>query len=117
LFAGGCGRVKEGTPAQAVGALDRVRRLPDETRVWCAHEYTEANLRFAITVDPGNRELQERYAQVRREPQTPTIPTMLGVEKRTNPFLRWDSPEVQAVVGEGDRTEVFYALRCRKEAF
>jgi hydroxyacylglutathione hydrolase len=117
LFAGGCGRVKEGTVDQAVGALDRVRRLPDETRVWCAHEYTEANLRFAITVDPGNRELQDRYAQVQRSPQTPTIPTMLELEKRTNPFLRWDSPVVQAFTGKCDRTEVFYALRCRKEAF
>jgi hydroxyacylglutathione hydrolase len=117
LFAAGCGRVKEGTVDQAVGALDRVRQLPDETRVWCAHEYTQANLRFAITVDPGNRELQERYAQVQRSPQTPTVPTMLGVEKRTNPFLRWDCPEVQAVVGVGDRVDVFYALRCRKEAF
>jgi hydroxyacylglutathione hydrolase len=117
LFAAGCGRVKEGTPAQAVGALDRLRRLPDDTRVWCAHEYTEANLRFAITVDPGNRELRERYAQVQQEPQRPTIPTMLDLEKRTNPFLRWDSPVIQAFTGKRDRTEVFYALRCRKEAF
>jgi hydroxyacylglutathione hydrolase len=117
LFAGGCGRVKEGTPEQSVVALDRVRQLPDETRVWCAHEYTAANLRFAITVDPGNRELQERYAQVQRSPQTPTIPTMLDLEKRTNPFLRWDSPVIQAFTGKRDRTDVFYALRCRKEAF
>jgi hydroxyacylglutathione hydrolase len=117
LFAGGCGRVKEGTPAQSVAALDRLRRLPDNTRVWCAHEYTEANLRFAITVDPANAELQARYAEVRRQPLTPTIPTMLALEKRTNPFLRWDSPVIQAFTGKRDRTEVFYALRCRKEAF
>jgi hydroxyacylglutathione hydrolase len=109
--------VKEGTVDQAVGALDRVRQLPDETRVWCAHEYTQANLRFAITVDPGNRELQERYAQVEREPQMPTIPTMLDLEKRTNPFLRWDSPVIQAFTGKRDRVDVFYVLRCRKEAF
>jgi hydroxyacylglutathione hydrolase len=117
LFAAGCGRVKEGTVDQSVVALDRVRQLPDDTRVWCAHEYTRANLRFAITVDPGNAELQARYAEVQREPMIPTIPTMLGLEKRTNPFLRWDSPVVQAFTGKRDRTEVFYALRCRKEAF
>ncbi|NJM47800.1 MAG: hydroxyacylglutathione hydrolase [Alkalinema sp. RU_4_3] len=117
LFAGGCGRVKEGTPEQSVVALDRLRQLPDATRVWCAHEYTEANLRFAITVDPGNVELKARYAEVQRQPQKPTIPTMLDLEKRTNPFLRWDSPVIQAFTGKRDRTEVFYALRCRKEAF
>lgn len=117
LFASGCGRVKEGTPEQSVTALERLRQLPDRTRVWCAHEYTQANLRFAITVDPENQELQNRYTQVQAEPLEPTIPTMLGLEKRTNPFLRWDSPAVRAFTGEGDRVAVFYALRCRKEAF
>ncbi|MBD0313770.1 MAG: hydroxyacylglutathione hydrolase, partial [Microcoleus sp. T3-bin5] len=92
LFAGGCGRLFEGTPTQMVDSLSKLRLLPDNTRVWCAHEYTLKNLQFALTVDEQNSDLQGRFQDVtnlRRQLQS-TVPSVLGVEKKTNPFLRWD---------------------------
>ncbi|MDR1276894.1 MAG: hydroxyacylglutathione hydrolase [Candidatus Accumulibacter sp.] len=98
LFAGGCGRVFEGTPEQMFDSLERLALLPDETAVYCAHEYTEANLRFAMAVEPGNRLLRARVNEVAvaRAKGWATLPTTLTVEKATNPFLRCDSPEVVA---------------------
>ena len=119
LFAGGCGRLFEGTPAQMVSSLSKLRALPDNTRIWCAHEYTLKNLEFALSVDGGNSDLQQRYAQVKqaRSRLEATIPSILGVEKRTNPFLRWDSPELQAVAKSGDAVQTFGRIRGMKDRY
>ena len=117
VFAGGCGRLFEGTPAQMVDSIGKLRQLPDNTRVWCAHEYTESNLRFAVTVEPDNAELQKRIEQVKRDRASniPTVPSLLGIEKQTNPFLRWDSPQVQAVAGTTEPARVFGKIRGMKD--
>lgn len=119
LFSGGCGRLFEGTPAQMVGSLDKFRALPDTTRVWCAHEYTLKNLQFALTVEPGNPALHQRFEEVKtlRSRSQPTIPTLLGVEKQTNPFLRWDHPEVQRSINQSDPVRAFARLRGMKDLF
>lgn len=119
LFAGGCGRLFEGTPAQMLESLSKLRSLPDETRVWCAHEYTESNLRFALTVDGKNRDLSERMVMVRemRSRGEATVPSTIGVEKMTNPFLRWDSPAIQATLETSDPVRTFTKLRGRKDLF
>jgi hydroxyacylglutathione hydrolase len=119
LFAGGCGRLFEGTPAQMVESLGKLRSLPDHTRVWCAHEYTLGNLKFALTVDPDNIALQERYRQVEsdRSRDIATIPSILGVEKSTNPFLRWDTPALQATMKASDPVTVFARIRGQKDNF
>lgn len=119
LFAGGCGRLFEGTPAQMVKSLSKLRTLPDATRVWCAHEYTLNNLKFALTVDPNNLDLQNRFAQVQeaRHRQQATIPSNLGVEKQTNPFLRWDQGALQRAVKSADPIQTFTRLRGMKDQF
>ena len=119
IFAGGCGRLFEGTPAQMVGSMTKLRQLPDDTRIWCAHEYTLSNLKFAVTVDPDNQELQQRLVDVTaaRDRLIPTVPTDLGVEKRTNPFLRWDNTALQASVASHDPIETFARIRGRKDQF
>ena len=119
LFAGGCGRLFEGTPAQMVGSLTQLRALPDNTRVWCAHEYTWNNLRFALTVDSENQELQKRFIEVTalRQLKQPTVPSLLGVEKQTNPFLRWDQPSLQLAVKSGDPIETFAKIRGMKDKY
>jgi hydroxyacylglutathione hydrolase len=118
IFAGGCGRLFEGTPAQMVGSMTKLRQLPDNTRIWCA-EYTLSNLKFAITVDPNNQELQQRLVDVTaaRQDLIPTVPTMLGIEKRTNPFLRWDTSALQTTVDSRDPVETFARIRGRKDQF
>ncbi|HHP7243579.1 MAG TPA: hydroxyacylglutathione hydrolase [Elainellaceae cyanobacterium] len=119
LFAGGCGRLFEGTPSQMVNSLNKIRQLPDQTRVWCAHEYTLKNLRFALTIDPNNRELRERFDAVNtaRQRGESTIPSKLEVEKLTNPFIRWDQPAVQSVASSHDPTEIFARIRGMKDQF
>ena len=119
LFAGGCGRLFEGTPAQMVDSLSKLRNLPDNTRVWCAHEYTLKNLQFALTVDRSNQELQSRFAHVEaaRSRSEATIPSMLGVEKLTNPFLRWNQPTLQSAVKSQDPVQTFARLRGMKDTF
>lgn len=89
LFAMGCGRLFEGTPEQMFASLHKLMRLPDNTEVYCAHEYTEANGRFALTVEPGNDMLVDRMDEVHRNRASglPTVPFLLGVDKVTNPFL------------------------------
>ena len=124
LFAGGCGRVFEGTPAQMHDSLSRLAALPDQTRVYCGHEYTEANLRFALAVESGNRRLQDRVDEVAvaRAKGLATVPSTLALEKATNPFLRCSVPEVIAsarahgAVSE-QPTDVFHALREWKNGF
>lgn len=119
LFAGGCGRLFEGTPTQMVNSLSKLKALPDNTRVWCAHEYTQKNLQFALTVDGENQELQTRYAQVidARRRQAATVPSLLGIEKRTNPFLRWDEPALQTAVKSQEPVQTFARLRGKKDQF
>jgi hydroxyacylglutathione hydrolase len=111
LFAAGCGRLFEGDPAMMHRALNVVlAALPDDTAVYCGHEYTENNLRFALTLEPGNPALQERYKWVQERrarraadwhdagPEEMTVPSTIGEEKRTNPFMRVESPELIASV-------------------
>lgn len=123
IFAGGCGRLFEGTPAQMVDSIGKLRQLPDATRVWCAHEYTLSNLKFAVTVEPGNEDLQVRFNRVQaaRQRDEATVPSLLGLEKRTNPFLRWDQPAVMAAMGQdekvGDQVRSFGKLRGQKDLF
>ncbi|MFE4106703.1 hydroxyacylglutathione hydrolase [Almyronema epifaneia] len=119
LFAGGCGRLFEGTPAQMVASLTQLRSLPDTTRIWCAHEYTLKNLQFALTVDAQNPVLQQRFAQVKsaRQQQQATVPSDLAIEKQTNPFLRWDQTALQQAVGLQDPVRTFARLRGQKDQF
>lgn len=119
LFAGGCGRLFEGTPTQMVASLSKLRALPDNTRVWCAHEYTLKNLQFALTVDAENSELQQRLLEVEalRRRSEATIPSSIGLEKRTNPFLRWDCPSLQSAVRSQDPVQTFARLRGQKDQF
>ena len=121
LFSLGCGRLFEGTPAQMWESLQSLRALTDQTRVYCGHEYTQSNGRFALTVDPANAALHQRMEEVAdlRERNRPTIPTTIGIERRTNPFLRADDPGVQAAIGMAGApaVEVFAELRRRKDHF
>jgi hydroxyacylglutathione hydrolase len=119
IFAGGCGRLREGTPSQMLNSIAKLRQLPDQTRVWCAHEYTLHNLEFALTVDADNQELQARYHKVQqaRNQGLATIPSWLGEEKQTNPFLRWDAPALQAIAKINDPARVFARIRGLKDQF
>lgn len=121
LFALGCGRLFEGTPDQMWDSLGKLRVLSESTRVYCGHEYTLSNARFAVTVDPGNAALQARARSIAamRERGEPTIPSTIGLERRTNPFLRADDPAVQTAVGlPGAPPErVFAEIRSRKDQF
>lgn len=119
LFAGGCGRLFEGTPAQMLDSLQQLRSLPEDTAIYCAHEYTLSNLRFALSVDPDNPVLQQRYQAVAiaRQQGQSTIPSVLGLERATNPFLRWDQPALQAAVQSHDPVQTFARLRSRKDQF
>ncbi len=119
LFAGGCGRLFEGTPSQMVDSLSKLRALPDQTRVWCAHEYTLRNLQFALTVDQQNLELQRRFERVQtmRQQSEATVPSLLGDEKQTNPFLRWEQPALQVKVNSRDPIQTFARLRGMKDQF
>lgn len=119
LFAGGCGRLFEGTPQQMVASLIKLRSLPDTTHVWCAHEYTLKNLQFAMTVDGQNPALQERLATVQaaRQRQVATVPSALGIEKQTNPFLRWDTSALQTSAKTTDPIRTFARIRGMKDQF
>ncbi|BAY26883.1 beta-lactamase-like protein [Calothrix sp. NIES-2100] len=119
LFAGGCGRLFEGTPTQMVNSLNKLRSLPDNTRVWCAHEYTLNNLKFALTVDGENSDLQKRFEEVKafRSRGEATVPSLLGVEKRTNPFLRWEQPTLQLAAKSNDPVQTFARIRGMKDKF
>ncbi len=119
LFSGGCGRLFEGTPSQMVQSLSQLRQLPDDTKVWCAHEYTLNNLKFAVTIDPDNAALADRFEIVKRmrADHIPTIPSTIGIEKATNPFLRWDSPALQRVTKQTEADRVFAKIRGMKDLF
>jgi hydroxyacylglutathione hydrolase len=96
LFAGGCGRLFEGDAAMMIKSLSKLSGLPDDTRVYFGHEYTEKNLRFALTLEPDNRALKEKHDWARAQVASgaSTTPTTIASEKETNPFLRWGSPEL-----------------------
>lgn len=96
LFAGGCGRLFEGSPSQMHGSLSKLAALDDSTLIYCAHEYTESNLRFAVAVEPNNENLQKRLEDVikKRADSIPTVPSNLRIELDTNPFLRTNQPEL-----------------------
>lgn len=125
LFAGGCGRVIEGTNEQMVDSLAQLAALPADTICCCGHEYTRKNLAFARTVEPDNERLAEREREVMalREQDKPTVPFPLGPELETNPFLRCDQPTVQAAAEQragrklADTVEVFGAIRDWKNTF
>jgi hydroxyacylglutathione hydrolase len=126
LFACGCGRLFEGTPAQMLSSLDRLAALPAATRVYCAHEYTMANIRFALAVEPDNAELRQRArdAAALRGRGEPTVPSTMSLELATNPFLRTEAPGVRAAAGERagraaavDRVQTFAAIRKWKDGF
>ena len=125
LFSAGCGRLFEGTAAQMLDSLDRIAALPDDTRVYCAHEYTLSNLRFAAAVEPGNADVLDTLEAVRelRARDGITLPTTLGRERRINPFLRCREPAVRAAAQarSGKRlagpAEVFAVIRSWKDGF
>jgi hydroxyacylglutathione hydrolase len=100
LFAGGCGRLFEGDAAMMIASLSKLSVLPDDTRVWFGHEYTEKNLRFALTLEPENQPLIDKHAwaQAQQHKNAPTTPTTIASEKATNPFLRWNSRELRATL-------------------
>ncbi|MDB2414620.1 hydroxyacylglutathione hydrolase [Rickettsiales bacterium] len=104
LFSMGCGRLFEGTYEQMYQSLNKISALPDDVEVYCAHEYTQNNAEFALTIEPDNQDLKDRYEQVKslRKHKKPTIPTNIGLEKRTNPFLRCNLDEFVDIRGKKD---------------
>jgi len=121
LFSLGCGRVFEGTPAQMWNSLSKLSALPDDTLVYCGHEYTQSNARFALSVDPDNPALKARAAEVDRQRAAgqPTVPTTLRQERAANPFLRPHDPAIRQRLGMTDASdaEIFAELRRRKDRF
>jgi hydroxyacylglutathione hydrolase len=125
LFACGCGRLFEGTAAQMVDSLSKLARLPDPTAVYCGHEYTLSNIRFARAVEPDNAQLAQRQRDCEqlRARGEPTLPSTIALERATNPFLRWAEPAVRAAAerrapGAGsDPVATFAALRAWKNEF
>jgi hydroxyacylglutathione hydrolase len=121
IFMLGCGRLFEGTPQTMWSSLSKLKKLPPDTRIYCAHEYTQSNARFALTVEPSNDALQRRAKAIdaARAAGKPTVPATLSEELATNPFLRADRPELQRDAGlEGrDPASVFGEIRQRKDNF
>jgi hydroxyacylglutathione hydrolase len=125
LFSAGCGRLFEGTPAQMLDSLDRLASLPDTTSVYCGHEYTQANLRFARTVEPDNADIRVAADEVRerRERDEATLPSTIGRERRINPFLRCRTAAVKAAAERhagrmlATPVEVFTEVRAWKDGF
>jgi hydroxyacylglutathione hydrolase len=121
LFSIGCGRVIEGTPAMMWRSLEKLRALPNEAQIYCGHEYTASNVRFALTIDAENPVLAARAAAVKQQiaEGRPTIPVTIGDEKLANPFLRADVADLAADIGMAGRppAEVFAEIRGRKDRF
>lgn len=125
LFGCGCGRLFEGTPQQMLASLQKLAALPDSTNVFCGHEYTLANIRFAKTVNPANAELlaREKKDTQTRAANLPTLPSTIKLEKDTNPFLRCTTPEVVKAASHfsgrtlADAVGVFAAIRAWKNQF
>jgi len=120
MFVAGCGRLFEGTPEQMYTSLgDKLGRLPAETRVYCGHEYTVNNLRFAVHAEPDNAAAKAKLeaAQATRAKGEPTVPSTIGDELRTNPFLRCDQPSLQQRFPGANGAEVLGAVRKAKDSF
>jgi hydroxyacylglutathione hydrolase len=121
LFTLGCGRLFEGDAAMMWASLSKLMKLPDDTKIWCGHEYTQSNGRFALSIEPGNQALKARMDEVnaQRAVGKPTVPATLGLEKQTNPFLRPDSAEIRKSLGmeNQDTVAVFHEIRERKNNF
>lgn len=125
LFAAGCGRLFEGSPEQMFQSLARLASLPADTRVYCAHEYTLSNLKFAIAVEPGNEDIARRLVSARqtRNANRPTLPSTIGLELATNPFLRTQSPDIRikscekGAATNASPVEIFATLRQWKDTF
>lgn len=125
LFTGGCGRLFEGTPEQMHASLTKLMMLPDDTKIYCGHEYTENNLRFAITLEPKNYKLISRFERVQalRARGASTVPATIEEEKQTNPFLRWDSKELRETLKRDfprlalEPVAVFAQVRKLKDQF
>lgn len=126
LFSLGCGRLFEGTPVQMWDSLTKLRALPDDTLIYCGHEYTESNAKFALAVDKNNAALQTRIQQVTslRKAGKPTLPSLISVEKLTNPFLRVDQPDFHKALAKSglalqgtDPAAIFGTLRAAKDRF
>ncbi len=125
LFVAGCGRLFEGTPAEMTQSLRKLSALPAETRVYCAHEYTLANLRFALAVEPGNKELAAFTARAKsdRARGIPTVPSTIATERAINPFLRCTHPAIRAAAEArcgrplAGEVEVFGTIRQWKDSF
>ncbi len=121
LFALGCGRMFEGTADQMWHSLEKLMNLPDETVVYCAHEYTQANAAFAVTVEPDNEALQARAEEIARlrYEGIPTVPTSIGLERQTNPFVRPTSSNLQKTIDlvGADPVAIFAETRKRKDHF
>ena len=121
LFALGCGRLFEGDATIMWPSLEKLLALPDDTMIYCSHEYTQANARFAVSVDPDNDALKDRAAEIDRlrAMGIATVPTTLALEKATNPFLRPDDPAIRAHLGmqDADNVAVFAEIRARKDRF
>ncbi len=119
LFALGCGRLFEGTAAMMWESLGKLAALPEDTQVYCGHEYTRSNARFALTIEPHNEALAARASAIEalRAARKPTLPTTIGLERRTNPFLRAGEDGIKRALGlEGaDETRVFAEIRRRKD--
>ncbi|MGH7826188.1 MAG: hydroxyacylglutathione hydrolase [Candidatus Binatia bacterium] len=125
LFVAGCGRLFEGTPEQMHASLSKLMTLPDNTKVYCGHEYTETNLRFALTLEPKNYKIAAKYEKVQglRSRGVSTVPSTLGEEKETNPFLRWESKELKETLKRDypqlpmNPVSVFAQVRKLKDQF
>lgn len=121
LFGAGCGRLFEGTPAQLLTALKKLADLPDETKVFCTHEYTEHNLSFALSMEPEHQALNQRmeHTQLLRTQGLPSLPSSIGLEKATNPFLRCHEPTLKSAINMPDRGElaIFTAIRESRNHF
>jgi len=121
LFSAGCGRVLEGDPAMMWASLSKLMTLPDDTKIWCGHEYTQKNASFALTLDPQNQALR-MFSQVvhqARAKGAPTMPSTMKLEKIVNPFLQPDSPAIRKALGMEDASdvEVFAEVRRRKDSY
>lgn len=121
LFALGCGRLFEGTPLTMFQSLQKLVALPGDTAVYCGHEYTESNARFALTIDPANSALKERAAEIvrLRAADRMTLPSSIALEMATNPFLRWHDAGIRSRLGLQDAPDeaVFAEIRKRKDMF
>ena len=121
LFLMGCGRLFEGDPKMMWTSLSKLMTLPDQTKIYCGHEYTQSNGRFALTLEPGNQALKARMGEVNalRAAGKPTVPASMGLEKQTNPFLRPDQPEIRKSLGmeRADTVAAFGEIRARKDRF